>query len=78
MPHVFQLHLPNTGWALFDITSEPGVGIRLGQHGYAIDGSISVGPMMHNEADVDNTINRLIAELEIVRTQAKQELDRLD
>ena len=78
MPHVFQLHFPNTGWALFDITSEPGVGIRLGQHGYAIDGSIIVGPMMHNEADVDNTINRLIAELEIVRTQAKQELDRLD
>ena len=77
MPHVFQLHLPNTGWALFDLMAEPGVGIRLGQHGYAIDGSIIVGPMMHSEADVDNTVNRLIAELETVRAQAKRELERL-
>jgi len=77
MPHVFQLHLPNTCWALFGVTEEPGVGIRLGQHGYAIDGSIIVGPIIHSDAEVDTTINRLIAELETIRAQAKQELQRL-
>jgi len=76
MPHVFQLHLPNTGWALFDDDEEPGVGIRLGQHGYAIDGSIILGPMMHTGAEVDATIDRLIEELEKVRAQAKRELAR--
>lgn len=78
MPHVFQLHLPNTGWTLFGDDEEPGVGIRLGQHGYAIDGSIILGPMMHTDAEVDATVNRLIEELEKVRAQAKRELARLE
>ncbi|MCO5762903.1 MAG: hypothetical protein EP309_04115 [Gammaproteobacteria bacterium] len=77
MAHVFQLHLPNTGWVLFGESEEPGVGIRLGQHGYAIDGSILIGPILHSEADVDATVDRLITELESVRAQAKRELQRL-
>lgn len=78
MPHVFQLHLPNTGWSLFGEADEPGIGIRLGQHGYAIDGSIIIGPILHTEADVDSAIDHLIAELERVRLQAKRELRRMD
>lgn len=77
MPHVFQLHHPNTGWALIGASDQPAVGIRLGQHGYAIDGSIILGPIMHSDAEVDATIDRLIAELENIRIQAKGELERL-
>ena len=74
MASVFQLHLPNTFWAPSDPSEAASVGIRLGQHGYAIDGSIIVGPMMSSPAEVDRTIDTLVAELESLRGQAKREL----
>jgi hypothetical protein len=74
MASVFQLHVPNSIWAPADQADGPSVGIRLGQHGYAIDGSIIVGPLMSSPTEVDRTVDALIAELESIRKQAKREL----
>jgi len=76
MALIFHLHVPNNIWLPNDISDGPMVGIRLGQHGYAIDGSIIVGSLMSNAQEVDATIDNLIAELESIRAQAKQELER--
>lgn len=75
MASVFQLHIPNTLWLPSDAPDLPTVGIRLGQHGYAIDGSITIGAIMSNAQEVDATVDRLIAELEYIRIKAKQTLE---
>lgn len=76
MASIFQLHIPNNIWLPNDAPVRPTVGIRLGQHGYAIDGSIIVGSLMSNSQEVDSTVDNLIAELERIRVKAKQELDK--
>lgn len=76
MASVFHVYAPSPGFRLSDAPEGPSVGIRLGQHGYAIDGSILVGPMMASDRDIDKTIDALIDELEKVRKQAKKELQR--
>lgn len=75
MSSFFQIHLPANPWLPKD-QQEDGVGIRVGRHGPAVDGSILVGPMMTTAAQVDRVIDELIADLEKVRRQAKQELAR--
>jgi len=76
MASVFRLHIPNNIWLPNDPSDVPTVGIRLGQHGYAIDGSIIVGSLMSSAHEVDATVDNLIAELECIRMKAKQELGR--
>jgi hypothetical protein len=73
MVSFFQIHLPANQWLPKD-AQEEGVGIRLGRHGRAIDGSILIGPMMTTPAEVDRIVDQLIADLEQVRRAAKQEL----
>lgn len=74
MAAVFQLNIPNALWQPAEVPKGPAVGIRLGQHGYAGDGSITIGPYMTSAAEVDRTIDALIAELEKIRELGKQEL----
>ena len=74
MAAAFQLHIPNNAWLPDEASDRTTVGIRLGQHGYAIDGSILVGSLMGNAEEVDANIDHLIQELEAVRIKAKQEL----
>jgi hypothetical protein len=76
MASVFQLHIPNAVWLPDAQSDRPAVGIRLGQHGYAIDGSIIVGPLMTDASQLDTEIDRLIAELEALRAPAKQALNQ--
>lgn len=77
MATVFQLHTPNSAWMPADASDRLTVGIRLGRHGYAIDGSILIGPLMASAREIDATVDSLIAELESIRAMAKQELDEL-
>ena len=69
----FQTHKQDNRW-LPKAEQEEGIGIRLGRHGRAVDGSILVGRMMGTPDDVDRLIDELIANLEQVRREAKLEL----
>jgi len=69
----FQIHVQDNRWLPKD-AQEDGVGIRLGRHGRAVDGSILVGRLMTSPVDVDRLIDEMIADLERVRRQAKLEL----
>jgi hypothetical protein len=74
MATFFQVHVPNSIWSPSASKDGPSVGIRLGQHGYAIDGSIIVGPLMASEKEIDATIDTLVKQLESLRREAKQAL----
>jgi hypothetical protein len=70
----FEVFNPLKKWKKGQFPLSPQVSIRLAAYRNESNGSLTFGPYMATEAEIDHTIDSMIKELEKLRKAAKKEL----